>query len=66
MHKLNCAISGVGGYVPEHKLTNFELETMVDTTEEWITTRTGILERRILKGKGKGASDLGVNAVLNL
>ncbi len=66
MPNFNCVITGVGGYIPDYILTNAELETMVDTTQEWITTRTGILERRILKGKGKGTSVLGVNAVLNL
>ena len=48
-----AAITAVGGYVPETKLTNFDLEKMVDTNDEWITTRTGIKERRILKGEGK-------------
>jgi 3-oxoacyl-[acyl-carrier-protein] synthase-3 len=66
MNKINCIISGVGGYVPEYKLTNKVLETMVDTTEEWITTRTGILERRILQGKEQGTSELGVRAIENL
>jgi 3-oxoacyl-[acyl-carrier-protein] synthase-3 len=59
-------IKGVGGYVPDYILTNKELETMVDTTDEWITTRTGIKERRILKGAGKGASDMVVPAVREL
>ena len=64
--KINAAITGVGGYVPEYRLTNKILETMIDTTDEWITSRTGVKERRILKGEGKGTSDLGAPAVLNL
>ena len=48
--KITAAITAVGGYVPEDKLTNFDLEKMVDTNDEWIRTRTGISERRILKG----------------
>ncbi len=64
MQKINAAITAVGGYVPDYKLTNAELEKMVDTNDEWIRSRTGILERRILKGEGKGSSDLAVPAVL--
>ena len=52
-NKITAAITAVGGYVPEDKLTNFDLEKMVDTNDEWIRTRTGISERRILKGEGK-------------
>lgn len=63
MTKIRAAITGVGGYVPDYVLTNQELETMVDTSDEWITTRTGIKERRILKGENQGVSVLGVNAV---
>lgn len=66
MDKINAAITAVGGYVPDYVLTNKELETMVDTNDEWIKTRTGIEERRILKGEGKGSSDLGAPAVLDL
>ncbi|MBS3806015.1 MAG: ketoacyl-ACP synthase III [Bacteroidales bacterium] len=66
MSKLRATITGVGGYVPEYRLTNDELSQMVDTTDEWIMTRIGIKERRILKEKGKGASDLGVEAVREL
>lgn len=66
MQKINAAITAVGGYVPEYRLTNAELEKMVDTNDEWIRTRTGISERRILKGEGKGCSDLAVPAVLEL
>ena len=66
MQKINAAITAVGGYVPEYKLTNAELETMVDTNDEWIRSRTGISERRILKGEGLGSSDLAVPAVLEL
>lgn len=61
--KLTAAITAVGGYVPDHVLTNFDLEQMVDTNDEWIRTRTGISERRILKGEGKATSDLAVPAI---
>ena len=61
--KIRAAITSVGGYVPEDRLTNFDLEKMVDTNDEWIRTRTGISERRILKGEGLGTSDLAVPAV---
>jgi 3-oxoacyl-[acyl-carrier-protein] synthase-3 len=63
MSKIRAAITGVGGYVPDYILTNKELETIVDTTDEWITTRTGIKERRILKGENQGVSVLGIKAV---
>jgi 3-oxoacyl-[acyl-carrier-protein] synthase-3 len=63
MNKIRAAITGVGGYVPDYILTNKELETMVDTSDEWITTRTGIKERRILKGENKGVSVMGIAAV---
>src|SRR6201989_2774915 len=62
MQKTHAAITAVGGYVPEYRLTNAELGTMMDTTDEWIQTRTGIKERRILKGEGKGSSDMAVEA----
>ena len=61
--KITAAITAVGGYVPEYRLTNAELEKMVDTNDEWIRTRTGITERRILKGKDLGTSDMIVPAV---
>jgi 3-oxoacyl-[acyl-carrier-protein] synthase III len=64
--KITAAITGIGGYVPEDKLTNFDLEKMVETNDEWIRTRTGISERRILKGEGKATSDMGAPAVLEL
>jgi 3-oxoacyl-[acyl-carrier-protein] synthase-3 len=64
--KLSAAITAVGAYVPETKLTNADLEKMVDTNDEWIRSRTGISERRILKGEGLGSSDLGAPAVLQL
>ena len=64
--KVTAAITAVGGWVPDTKLTNADLEKMVDTNDEWIKTRTGISERRILKGEGKATSDLGAPAVLNL
>ena len=66
MQKITAAITAVGGYVPDYKLTNKELETMVDTNDEWIKSRTGIEERRILKGEGLGSSDMAVPAVLEL
>ncbi len=66
MTKIKAAITGVGGYVPDYVLTNKELETMVETTDEWITTRTGIKERRILKGENKGVSVLGIEALKDL
>jgi 3-oxoacyl-[acyl-carrier-protein] synthase-3 len=66
MANIRAAITGVGGYVPDYILTNQELETMVDTSDEWITSRTGIKERRILKGEGKGVSILGIEAVKDL
>jgi len=55
MSKITAAITAVQGYVPEYVLSNEVLETMVDTTDEWITSRTGIKERRLLKGEGQGA-----------
>lgn len=63
MTKITAAITAVGGYVPEYVLTNEELSTMVDTNDEWIRTRTGISERRILKGEGRALSDICVEAV---
>ncbi len=63
MTKITAAITAVGGYVPETKLTNFDLEKMVETNDEWIRSRTGIAERRILKEPGKGSSDLAVPAI---
>lgn len=66
MQKITAAITAVGGYVPEYRLTNKELETMVDTNDEWIKSRTGIEERRILKGEGLGSSDMAAPAVLEL
>lgn len=64
MSKIRAAITAVGSYVPDTVLTNSELEKMVDTTDEWITTRTGIKERHILKEEGKGYSDMAVRAIL--
>ena len=66
MKKTTAAITGIHGYVPEYILTNKELEKKVDTNDEWITSRTGIKERRILKGEGQGASVLGIHAVKGL
>lgn len=66
MSKIHAAITAVNGYVPDYVLTNHELETMVDTNDEWITTRTGIKERRIQKGEGLATSDMAVPAVQGL
>lgn len=66
MSKIQAVITGIGGYVPEYKLTNEELSSMMDTSDEWITTRVGIKERRILKDSSKGASYLGIQAVKDL
>ncbi|MFY9143904.1 MAG: beta-ketoacyl-ACP synthase III [Bacteroidales bacterium] len=66
MTKIKAAITGIHCYVPPYVLTNDELATMVDTNEEWIMTRTGIKTRHILKGEGKGTSDMGVEAVKGL
>ena len=66
MGKINAAITGVQGYVPDYILTNKELETLVDTNDEWIVSRTGIKERRILKEEGKGSSELGTQAIKGL
>jgi len=66
MEKIYAAITAVGAYVPEYRLTNKILETMVDTNDEWIKSRTGIDERRIQKGEGLASSDMGAEAVKNL
>lgn len=66
MTKITAAITAVGKYVPEHTLTNKELESMVDTNDEWITTRTGIKERRILKEEGAGTSFMAIRAAEDL
>ena len=66
MDKKTAAITAVGAYVPDFVLTNQLLETMVDTNDEWITTRTGIKERRILKEEGQGTSYLAIKAAQNL
>lgn len=66
MAKILAAITGVGGFVPKDVLTNADLERMVDTSDEWITTRTGIKERHILKEEGKATSDMGVEVLKQL
>ena len=66
MTKVRAAITGVGGYVPDYILTNEELSQMVDTSDEWITQRVGIKERRILKKKGKATSYLAAKAIHQL
>jgi len=66
MSTISAAITAVGAYLPEYRLTNEILETMVDTTDEWITTRTGVKERRILKDPDKGTSYLAIKAAQDL
>lgn len=67
MNKVTAAITAIGSYVPEFVLSNQVLESMVDTNDEWITTRTGIKERRLLKEEeGKGTSYLAIKAAKNL
>ena len=66
MGKITAAITGIAGYVPDYILTNQELSQMVDTTDEWIMTRIGIKERRILKGEGLGTSHMATHAVNDL
>ena len=66
MEKIKAVISGIHGYVPDYVLSNQELEKLVDTTDEWITSRTGIQERRVLKGENKGTSVMGIEAVKGL
>ncbi|HIP48235.1 MAG TPA: ketoacyl-ACP synthase III [Lutibacter sp.] len=66
MTKITAAITAVGKYLPEYVLSNAILETMVDTNDEWIVSRTGIKERRILKGEGKGSSYMAIKAANDL
>lgn len=66
MDKINAVITGIGGFVPEDVLTNSDISKMVDTSEEWIMTRVGIKERRILRGEGLGTSYMGIQAVNQL
>jgi 3-oxoacyl-[acyl-carrier-protein] synthase-3 len=66
MSKIHAAITAVGGYVPDYVLSNAILETMMDTTDEWIQTRTGIKERRILKGEDMGTSEMAIGAIKDL
>ena len=66
MNRITAAITAVGGYVPDFVLSNKLLESMVETNDEWITSRTGIKERRILKGEGKGTSYLAIKAAQDL
>lgn len=66
MTRIRAAITAVHGHLPDYILTNQELEQMVDTTDEWISTRTGIKERRILKGEGMATSNMGAEAVKGL
>lgn len=66
MSKIHAVITGVGGYVPDYILDNHELSTMMDTNDEWITTRVGIKERRILKGENLGTSYLAAKAIEDL
>lgn len=66
MEKINAVITGIGGYVPEYVLTNDELSRMVDTNDEWIMTRIGVKERRILNEEGLGTSYMARKAVKQL
>ncbi len=66
MNNLKAAITGVASYLPEYVLTNQEIEKLVDTNDQWIRERSGIVERRILKGEDKGSSYMGIRAVKNL
>ena len=66
MNKIQASITAVNAWVPDYVLTNKEMEAMVDTNDEWIQSRTGIRERRILKGEGLGSSDIAVPAVEGL
>lgn len=66
MTKINAAITAVGKYLPDYVLSNEILETMVDTNDEWITSRTGIKERRILKEEGEGTSFMAIKAAQDL
>ena len=66
MNKITAAITAVGSYVPDFVLSNQVLETLVDTNDEWITTRTGIKERRLLKEEGQGTSYMAIKAAQNL
>jgi len=63
MKKTRAAITAIGGWLPETVLSNADLEKMVDTTDEWIVSRTGIRERRIMVGPQRGTSEIGINAV---
>jgi 3-oxoacyl-[acyl-carrier-protein] synthase-3 len=60
---INAVITGIGAYLPEYILDNEELSRMVDTSDEWIMTRIGIKERRILKGEGNGVSVMGEKGI---
>ena len=66
MTKITAAITAIGSYVPDYVLSNQVLETLVDTNDEWITSRTGIKERRILKEEGQGTSFLAIKAAQDL
>lgn len=66
MDKINAVITGIGGFVPEDVLTNDDISKLVETDDEWITTRIGIKERRVLKGEGVGTSFMGIRAVKQL
>ena len=66
INKLNCAITSVAGWVPENKLTNKDLTKLVETSDEWITTRTGIKERRILRDSDKATAYMSSKAINRL
>ncbi len=63
MKKIRAAVTAIGGWIPDTVLSNADLEKMVDTTDEWITSRTGIKERRIMVGEQRGCSEIGINAI---
>ncbi|MBC8006010.1 MAG: ketoacyl-ACP synthase III [Verrucomicrobia bacterium] len=66
MNNIHAAITGIGAFLPEYRLTNEEISTLVETSDEWIMQRIGIKERRILKGEGMATSDMGVAAIKDL
>jgi 3-oxoacyl-[acyl-carrier-protein] synthase III len=65
-NKITAAITTVGAFLPEDKLTNADLEKLVETNDEWIRSRTGIAERRILRGEGKGTSDMAAPVITDI
>ena len=66
LKKPRASVTGIYGYIPEYVLTNAELEAIVNTSDEWILSRTGIRERRILKDKDKASAFMGISAARGL